>query len=101
MNMTCSAFLKRISNTISLFFIRLILLLIGWYRNGISPLLPPSCRYHPTCSAYAEEAVRTHGPWRGVGLAVYRICRCHPFRKGGYDPVPPPRGDNGDAVCQP
>lgn len=58
------------------------------YRYLISPWLPPSCRFSPTCSAYAEEALRRHGPWRGTRLAVWRICRCHPLAKGGHDPVP-------------
>lgn len=58
------------------------------YRYVISPWLPPSCRFSPTCSAYAEEAVRVHGPWRGSWLALRRICRCHPLAQGGYDPVP-------------
>ena len=60
------------------------------YQLLLSPLLPPSCRYHPTCSAYAIEALETHGALRGSWLAVTRIARCHPFRAGGFDPVPPP-----------
>jgi len=59
------------------------------YRLAISPLLGPACRYHPTCSAYASEAIEIHGPWRGGWLAMRRVLRCHPFRPGGYDPVPP------------
>ena len=65
-----------------------LLLLIRFYRAVISPLFPPSCRYVPTCSAYAMEAIEKYGAWRGGWMAVKRILRCHPFHKGGYDPVP-------------
>ena len=63
--------------------------LVQVYRYAISPLLPRSCRFHPSCSAYALEAIRLHGPWRGGWLAVRRIGKCHPWHDGGYDPVPP------------
>jgi putative membrane protein insertion efficiency factor len=66
----------------------LLILLVRGYQVGISPLLPPSCRYYPTCSAYAIEAIERHGPARGGWLALRRILRCHPFRPGGPDPVP-------------
>ena len=67
---------------------RLLLLLVQFYRSWISPLLPPSCRYYPTCSAYALEAIERYGAWRGGWMALRRILRCHPFHRGGYDPVP-------------
>jgi len=59
------------------------------YRVGLAPHLGPCCRYEPSCSAYAIEALQQHGPLHGAGLAVRRILRCHPLRPGGYDPVPP------------
>lgn len=62
--------------------------LVRAYRFAISPLFPPSCRYYPTCSAYALEALERHGPVKGLGLSVRRILRCHPFHPGGFDPVP-------------
>jgi putative membrane protein insertion efficiency factor len=62
--------------------------LIRGYQRLISPLLPPSCRFHPSCSQYALEAVTRHGSLRGGWLAVRRLARCHPFHPGGYDPVP-------------
>ncbi len=67
---------------------KLLILLVQGYQVGISPLLPASCRYYPTCSAYAVEAIERHGPARGGWLAIRRIARCHPFRAGGFDPVP-------------
>lgn len=65
-----------------------ILALVRIYQYGISPFTPVSCRYLPTCSEYALDAVRLHGPWRGVWLALRRIGRCHPWGGHGYDPVP-------------
>ncbi|RYY09690.1 MAG: membrane protein insertion efficiency factor YidD [Cytophagaceae bacterium] len=67
---------------------RLLLLLIRFYQVVLSPLTPPSCRYVPTCSAYAAEAVARYGPWRGGWLALRRIGRCHPWGGSGPDPVP-------------
>lgn len=64
--------------------------LIRGYQLLISPVLPPSCRFTPTCSAYAMEAVAKHGALRGSWLAAHRVCRCHPWNDGGYDPVPEP-----------
>ena len=69
----------------------LLIALVRFYQLAISPWLPPSCRYSPTCSAYAIEALRVHGPLRGLWLSLRRLLRCHPFRAGGYDPVPPPK----------
>jgi uncharacterized protein len=60
------------------------------YRYFLSPLLPASCRFHPSCSAYAEEALAKHGLLRGSWLAAGRVCRCGPWHHGGYDPVPVP-----------
>ncbi len=67
---------------------QLFLLLIKFYRVFLSPLKPPSCRYIPTCSEYALIAIEKYGALKGGWLAVKRILRCHPFHKGGYDPVP-------------
>lgn len=67
----------------------LMLGLIWVYRNAISPLLPPRCRYYPTCSQYAVDAIKVHGPFAGGWMACKRILRCHPLREGGLDPVPP------------
>lgn len=66
----------------------IMLALIAFYRSCISPLLPPACRYTPTCSQYAQEAIRKYGPFKGGWLALKRILRCHPFGGSGYDPVP-------------
>jgi len=65
-----------------------IVMLIRGYRTFVSPLLGPQCRFHPSCSAYALEAVQTHGPIAGSWLALKRILRCHPWHPGGLDPVP-------------
>ncbi len=62
------------------------------YKRFVSPLLPPACRFEPTCSEYAAEAVELHGVVRGAILAIARLLRCHPFCRGGFDPVPRPRG---------
>ena len=67
---------------------RIVLGMISFYRAAISPRLGPSCRYEPSCSAYAAEAVELFGVLRGGWMAVRRLLRCHPFHAGGYDPVP-------------
>jgi len=64
------------------------LLFIKFYKNAVSPHLPPACRYYPSCSSYAYDAVKKYGVLRGCLLAVRRIIRCNPFCRGGYDPVP-------------
>lgn len=69
---------------------RLLQGLVRGYQLIVRPWLPPLCRYQPTCSAYAMEALQLHGPLKGSWLATRRICRCHPFHAGGYDPVPLP-----------
>lgn len=67
---------------------KVLILLIKTYRKYISPLKPPSCRFYPTCSQYAIEAIEKYGAMKGSFLAIRRILRCHPFNPGGYDPVP-------------
>ena len=66
----------------------LLLTLIKCYRTMLSGLLGPRCRFYPTCSQYAIDVIETHGVIRGVGLTVRRICKCHPFHPGGFDPAP-------------
>jgi uncharacterized protein len=68
----------------------LLVLLLTWYRRFVSPLLAPRCRFYPSCSAYALEAVQVHGALRGSWLAARRLSRCHPFHAGGLDLVPVP-----------
>ena len=67
----------------------ILLIPILFYKKCISPLFPPCCRFTPTCSTYAVEAIMTHGAWRGLWLTVKRIVRCNPWGGHGYDPVPP------------
>lgn len=69
---------------------RVLLALLAAYRRWVSPLLGPRCRFHPSCSAYAAEAVATYGAGRGGWLALRRLARCQPWHPGGVDPVPPP-----------
>ena len=79
---------KRLWHAVKWLLIAPFVLLIKIYQNGISPFLPPSCRYTPTCSQYALEAIEKYGALKGGWMAFRRILRCNPFHKGGYDPVP-------------
>ncbi len=67
---------------------KILILFVRAYSYAISPFLGNSCRFYPTCSSYAEQALTEHGPIKGSWLAVRRICRCHPWHAGGVDPVP-------------
>ncbi|MDX8410229.1 MAG: membrane protein insertion efficiency factor YidD [Mariprofundales bacterium] len=69
---------------------RILLILIQLYRYAISPLMAPHCRYYPSCSDYAQQALHDHGAWRGSLLALRRLLRCHPWSHGGLDFVPSP-----------
>jgi len=64
------------------------LALISFYQRSISPGQPPACRFEPTCSHYGYEAIQRHGVLKGYGLTLWRLARCHPFNRGGFDPVP-------------
>ncbi|MFJ9557931.1 membrane protein insertion efficiency factor YidD [Nocardiopsis sp. NPDC101807] len=77
-------------------FARVLILPIRGYQRFISPLFPPVCRFYPSCSTYAVQALRVHGALYGSWLAIRRIGRCHPFNPGGLDPVPPPRGQRNE-----
>ena len=80
---------------------RVMLACLRFYKNAISPLLPPACRFEPTCSEYAATAIETHGPLRGSWLSIRRLLRCHPFGGSGWDPVPERHGKastNDDGV---
>jgi uncharacterized protein len=78
---------------------RLLLRGIGFYSRAISPALPPRCRFHPTCSAYAAEAIAVHGPGRGSWLALRRLVKCAPWHPGGVDLVPPAAGTAGTVAA--
>lgn len=71
---------------------RVLVAVISLYRRRISPLFPPHCRFEPSCSTYAAEAIQTHGALRGSWLALKRISHCHPWNPGGLDPVPAKKG---------
>jgi len=74
---------------------RILIAIIQVYRYALSPFLGQHCRFHPSCSAYAVEALQQHGALRGSVLAVRRLARCHPWHHGGFDPVPPASGGIG------
>jgi len=78
---------------------RLLVWLVRGYQLLVSPMLGQNCRFYPTCSNYAIEALRTHGAARGGWLAARRVCRCHPWNPGGVDLVPPARQDSPPAAC--
>jgi putative membrane protein insertion efficiency factor len=71
---------------------KILITLVRGYRYAVSPLLGNCCRFHPSCSCYAEEALAKHGVTRGVWLTLRRLARCHPWHAGGHDPVPPGTG---------
>ena len=73
---------------------KVLILLIRVYQVVLSPFVGGACRFQPSCSAYAVEAITTHGAWRGSILAAGRLSRCHPFGRAGFDPVPAPRSSN-------
>ncbi len=80
--------MKQFATILSKLLTQILLLPILFYRNFISPLTPPTCRFTPTCSQYAMEALQKHGPIRGLYLSIRRLLRCHPWGGSGYDPVP-------------
>ena len=79
---------RKIINSLLSFLAWLLILPIRFYQRAISPFMPASCRFTPTCSQYAVEALRKHGPLRGLWLSLRRLLRCHPWGGSGYDPVP-------------
>jgi putative membrane protein insertion efficiency factor len=79
----------------------LIRALIRAYQLAVSPLLGPHCRFHPSCSQYALDAIAAHGTLRGGALALRRLARCHPWHPGGYDPVPATAGSPGGSLHHP
>lgn len=74
---------------------RVLLGALRLYRYLVSPLLGARCRFHPSCSRYAAEAIARHGAWRGAAFTLARVARCHPWHPGGFDPVPPPAQRHG------
>ncbi|MBP3839159.1 MAG: membrane protein insertion efficiency factor YidD [Prevotella sp.] len=79
---------RKITRGTRLMLTGILLMPILFYQRCISPFTPPSCRFQPTCSAYAIEALKKHGPLKGLWLAIWRILRCNPWGGSGYDPVP-------------
>lgn len=79
---------------------KLALALIRFYRYAISPLMANRCRFYPSCSCYAHEAISSHGFVRGGWLTLRRLSRCHPWHAGGYDPVPPPRTSRPSSMAE-
>jgi hypothetical protein len=79
---------------------QLLLVPLRLYKAFLSPLLPPSCRFHPSCSVYAMGAISVHGPLKGTWLAFRRVTRCHPFNPGGLDPVPDLHGRKAETVLE-
>ena len=77
---------------------RLLLLLLRGYQLGISPFLGQNCRFYPSCSDYAAQAIDLHGPAHGSLLAARRLCKCHPWHPGGLDPVPAPAQSSGHSL---
>lgn len=80
--------LRRLWGAVSKMLVWLLVMPIRFYQRYVSPHTPPACRFTPTCSQYAVEALRKHGPIKGLWLAVWRILRCNPWGGSGYDPVP-------------
>jgi hypothetical protein len=80
---------SKATDVISRATVAVLVFLVRLYQAGVRPLLGGGCRFHPSCSQYTVEALRVHGVFRGLGLATWRILRCHPFGGSGYDPVPP------------
>jgi len=77
----------------------ILLILLRAYKLGISPFLGQNCRFYPSCSDYAADAVREHGAVRGGALAAKRLCKCHPWHPGGFDPVPQASPETSAAAC--
>ncbi len=82
---------KKVTGGISWLIIRILMVPVYFYKYAISPLTPASCRHIPSCSQYALEALKIHGPFKGLYLATRRILKCHPWGTHGFDPVPPKR----------
>jgi hypothetical protein len=80
--------IRKVAHWLSMILVAALLLPIWFYQKLISPYTPPACRFTPTCSEYARQALLKHGPFKGLWLAIRRILRCHPWGGSGYDPVP-------------